>query len=429
MLIIPALFVLGGLVFAFLTTYRVVGPNEAHVVVFMGRGRKVYSPKVADKDGNELRAKTSYFFIPFIMKRQVLPLANVRMEIDDIHLNDKEVAPFLCDVIAWLHIEDPVKAVERLNFEHSSGIFGSLQEDLHNMVNAVARAAAMKQEVLEIMRDRNSFSQVVRTEVDGVLSSWGIELINLEVNEIRDDADKESEVISSYELMRRAQIESSARQEVAKQNNNAVLVEQENRKQSEIAKTETDEQVQKRQIARDQNVGIAMQEAEVEVAKRQEQANSAKVIAQRKLEVGQASVKKEAAIEVATGEAEAIRIKGEKQAEVTRLTGSAEASAVEAKGKAEASAKDAMAKALKEFNDAGINLEQIRAAVEVKRAEFEALGKIAQNAEIKVISNGEGGNLFGLKLDANTGAALSQLVESFGVDKLKELLPVKEPKK
>lgn len=418
--------VVAGFVLFFLTTYRVVDANEAHIVVFMGRGRRVYSPKTIDKDGNAIKGKTSYFFVPFVMKRQVLPLANVRMEIDDIHLNDINVAPFICDVIAWLHIEDPIKAAERLNFNHSNGIFGSLNEDLHNLVNAIARAAAMKQEVLDIMRDRNSFSKLVTAEVDGVLASWGVELINLEVNEIRDDSGKGSEIISSYELMRRAQIESSARQEVAVQNNKAVVVEQENRKNSELATVATDEQVKRRAIERDQNLGIAQQEAAVAVAERRTQANLTEVEAQRKLDVGKASVAKEAAIEVATGQAEAIRITGEKQAQVVKLTGQAEAAATEAKGLAEAKAKDAMADALKKFTDAGITLEQIKAAVEVKRFEFEALGKVAENADIKVVNSGQGGSLLGLPLNASTGADLGQMIEAFGVDKLKALFGKKE---
>lgn len=405
-----------------LSTYQVVDANEAHIVVFMGRGRKVYSPKTLDKDGNQLKSKTSYFFFPGFMKRQILPLTNVRMEIDDIHLNDLNVAPFICDVIAWLHIEDPIKAAERLNFHHDGGMFGSLEEDLHNMVNAIARAAAMKQEVLDIMRDRNSFSKLVTNEVDGVLTSWGVELINLEVNEIRDDKDKGSEIISSYELMRRAQIESTARQEVAIQTNKAILIEQENRQRSEIAKTTADEQIQRRSIERDQNIGVAQQEAMLEVTKRKTQTNLADVEATRRLEVGRASVSKEAAIEVATGEAEAIRIKGERQAQVISLTGSAEASATESKGLAEAKAKDAMADALKKFTEAGITLEQIKAAVEVKKAEFEALGKIAANAEIKVVTSGQGGSILGLPLNASTGADLGQMIESFGLDKIKALI-------
>ena len=410
--------VLGFLTIVFFSTYRVVEADQAHVIVFMGRDRKIYSPRYKISDGSEVGGKTSYFYFPFLMKRQILPLRNVKMDIHDIHLNDKNVAPFVCDVISWLHIDDPIKAAERLDFSHSAGSFGSLKEDLVNMVHSIARSVAMKQEVLDIMRDRTTFASSVRQEVDGHLKAWGVELVALEVNDIRDDDVKNSHIISNYEAMRKVQVESTARKEVAERTREAVEVEQDNRNKSEVSKAIADEQIQKRQIERDKNIGIAEQEKEVEIAKQTEIANTQKVSANRMLEVGTASFKKEAAIELATGEAEAIRIKGEKEANVIELTGNATASATQANGLAEAKAKDAMAEALKKFNDAGISLEQIKAWVEVQKAMAEAQGKIAENAEIKIVNSGKGGNILGLDLNAETGANLGQMLEGLDLSKI-----------
>ena len=406
----------------FFATYRVVNADEAHVIVFMGKDRRVYSPRYKISDGSEVGGKTSYFYIPFLMKRQILPLLNVKMDIKDIHLNDMNVAPFISDVISWLHIDDPIRAAERLNFNHSEGTFGSLKDDLINMVHAIARSVAMKQEVLDIMRDRTTFASSVRQEVDGHLKSWGVELVALEVNDIRDDGEKNSHIIANYEAIRKVQVESTARKEVAERTREAVEVEQDNRNKSEVAKASADEQILKRQIERDKNTGIAEQEKQVEIAKSEEIANTQKVLATRKLEVGTASVKKEAAIELATGEAEAIRIKGEKEAQVVKLTGEAEARATEAKGLAEATAKDAMAEALKKFNEAGISLEKIRAWVEVQIAQAQAQGKIAENAEIKIVNSGKGGNILGFDLNAENGANLGQMLEGLDLGKIASFL-------
>jgi flotillin len=410
-------FILALIVF-FLATYKVVDPNEAHVIVFMGRGRKVYAPKLS----GDSKAKTAYFYIPFLMKRFVLPLTNVKIDINDIHLNDIEVAPFIADVITWIHIEDPIKAAERLDLTQGD-VFYSLRQDLVNIVQAVARAVAMKQEVLDIMRDRKTFSESVSTEVDGVLKSWGVDLINLEVNDIRDDNAKESQVISDYESIRKVKVNSLARIQVAERDREAVEAEQSNRRKAEIATAEAEEALRKRQIQKDEAVGIAEQKQLKNIAEAKELANMQEVSAIRKLEVGKASVKKEATIEQATGEAEAVRVKGEKEAEVIKLKGEADGKAIEAKGTAEATAKDKMAEAMKKFNDSALNVEKIRAWIEVQKAQYEAYGKVAQNAEIKVVNSGKGSNILGLPLNAESGADLGQFLESMGgIDAVKDII-------
>jgi flotillin len=386
-----------------------VDPNEAHVVVFMSRGRKVYAPKFAD----DTKVKTAYFYIPLLMKRFILPLTNVKIDINDIHLNDNLVAPFVCDVITWIHIEDPIKSAERLNLSDKDA-FSSLREDLLNIVQAVARAVAMKQEVLDIMRDRKTFADSVSTEVDTVLSSWGIELINLEVNDIRDDGDKDSRVISDYESMRKIQVQASARKEIAIKDREAIEVEQENVRLAEIAKAHAEEMYTKRQIEKDQNIGIMAQSKEMEIARKEEEANRQKVEALRTKEVGQAQVIKQATIEKAMGDSEAVRILGEKEADVIRLKGEADGKAIQARGEAEAVAKDRMAEAMQKFNDSATNIEKIRAWIEVQKARWEAYAMVADNAEIKIVNSGKGADLFGIPLNAETGADFGQMLDGIG---------------
>ena len=278
----------------------------------------------------------------------------------------------------------------------------------------------MKQEILDIMRDRQTFSNSVFKEVDGVLLNWGVKLVNLEINDIRDQ--QNSNVIANYEAIRKTQVESTARIEIAQRNREAVEAEQDNRKKAEIAKAEAEALFTVKQIERDKTIGVAEQAKELEIAKQQEVANTQKVLATRKLEVGTASVKKEATIELATGEAEAIRIKGEKEAQVIQLTGVAQASAIEAKGLAEAVAKDKMAEALKKYNDAATAIEKIKAMVEIQKAFADAYAKIAENAEIKIVNSGKGGNILGLDLNAETGANLGQMLEGFDLNKIKNLV-------
>lgn len=172
------------------------------------------------------------------------------------------------------------------------------------------------------------------------------------------------------------------------------------------------------------------------MAEHEEQANAKLVTAHRTLEVGKAQVAKDATIETALGESEAIRIRGEKEAEIVRLDGSARADATAAVGKAEAEvikekgvseaeAKNKMADAMAKYNDAATGIEKIRAAIEIEQAKYGAIGKIAENAEFKIVTSGEGGNLFGLPLNAETGANLGQMLEGLDLEKIASLLPAK----
>ncbi len=421
--IISAVGVLFVLFWFFLATYKVIGSNEAHVLVVMGRGRKIMSP-VASADG-VVKAKTAYFFIPFLMKRYIMPLTNVKLDIQDIKLHDAQVAPFVADIVTWLHIQDPVKAAERLDF--SKDVFSGLHEDLKNIVQAIARASAMKQEILDIMRDRATFSKSVSAEVDVVLKEWGVQLVNLEVNDIRDK--EGSEVIQNYELIRKAQVESQARIEVSVRNREAVEQEQDNKQKAAVATATAEKTYTLAQTEKDTAVGIALQEKEQRIANAEKDTNATKVAAFRVSNVGQAEVIKEAAIMTATGQGEAIRIKGEKEADVVRLTGMADASAIEAKGLAEAVAKLKMAQALKEFNDAATGIEKINAWKAVQVAYAEAQGKIAENAEIKLVTSGKGMKIFGMDINAESGADAGQFLEGMDVENLPALVETIKGKK
>jgi len=108
------------------------------------------------------------------------------------------------------------------------------------------------------------------------------------------DGTKESNVISDYESIRKAQINSKARQEVSIRDREAVEIEQDNRQKAEISKAIAEEEFTKRQIEKDKNVGIMAQNKEKEIARQEEEANRQKVEALRTKEVGEADVIKQA---------------------------------------------------------------------------------------------------------------------------------------
>lgn len=413
-LVLAALMVIAGMVM--FSAYTVVTPNQAHIVTRMSGGRTVFSPKIGD-NGRPLY-KTAYFYFPMVMKRQVLDLTNVKMEINNIELHDKEVAPFMCDVVCWFHVINPDLAAERLDLRHPEGNFGSVLESLRNLIPAVAREVAMKQEVLDIMRDRKTFGDSLSQSVEIQIEKWGVTMVDLEINDIRDAAN--SAIIGNYESMRQNVISSTARKQNAQMVQEAIVAEQGNKQLAEMKTAEVEETFRKRQIAKDKEIGIAEADRDLEIAKSTELANKQKVSAQQTLEVGQAEIKAQAVVKVATGEADAIKVKGEKQAEVIKLTGTAEASVVEAKGLAEAKAKDAMAEALKKFTEAGITLEQIKAFVEVQKSKYGSIAAAFQAANINLTSS-DPQKIFGFGLDAEGGASLSQFIKTLEASTGKKL--------
>lgn len=396
------------LIVAVISTYTVVQPNQAHIVTRLSGGRKVYSPKL-NQDGSQPN-KTAYFYVPGLMKRQILPLTNIKMEINDIELHDKEVAPFLCDVVCWFHIVDPALASERLDLEHREGTFGSVVESLRLLVPAVAREVAMKQELLDIMRDRKTFGVELESSVESQIEKWGVNVVDLEINDIRDTTT--SGVIRNYESMRQTVVQSTARKQNAQQVQEAIVAEQSNLQLANMKTAEVEETYRKRQIEKDKAIGISEAERDKEIALKTKDANLSKVDAQRTLEVGQADIHALAVVKVASGEADAIKVKGERTAEVTRLTGTAEADVVLAKGTAEADVKLKMAEALKAFNESGITLEQIKAWVEVQKSKYAALPEAFAKANINLTSSDPQKIFGGFGLDAEGGASLAQFVKT-----------------
>ena len=76
--------------------YRIIPPNEAHVRVLMNK-KDIFSHR---------SGKSSYWLIPFISKLNRLPLSNLTIPVDNIKLNDKNMAKFMCDIVCFVNINN-----------------------------------------------------------------------------------------------------------------------------------------------------------------------------------------------------------------------------------------------------------------------------------------------------------------------------------
>jgi len=398
--------ILGGM----LGLYRVVPVNEAHIRILQNT-KSVFSSRVG---------KSAYWIVPFITKLHKLPLCNLAIPVNDIKLNDKDMAKFVCDIMCFVNINNIDLAVERLiltDTEKEMGFdFIKLSEDLRAIMESVGRTVTTKQTLLDIYMNRSLLDQAITKEVEAVFPKWGIQLVDLELKDIKDA--QGSTIIQDIERKVAAEIRRDAEIRVATTT-----------KEAELAKAEAEESYRKRQIAKDQQIGIAEQEKNQQIAEREVIANIQKVEAQRKLDVGRAEIEKQKIEQLAMAEKIKLTVEAEGHSSEIEQVGKAEANVIRIKKEADAAGTLKLAEALKQFNEVAINVKILDIHRDVMLAKFNALSQAIQQADIKWIMSGTNAQkFFGLNLDAEGGANLQQFFQESGLDldRLKALLEEKK---
>jgi flotillin len=387
-------------------SYTVVPPHEAHVVVSRGKGKKVYCSRPLEG----VKLQSAYWYVPILKQRLIMPLENIRIEIDSIPLRDQLMAKFSGDVICFLSVVDPLLAAEklgRIESEEGKTGFPRIEAEVGRLIESIARNASMSMEVYEIMRHRDAFSQEVKKRVNDPLKEWGVQLVDLEVIHFKDI--EAYTVIKDLEQRQATLINAETRKQVADNQKGASIVESLANKETEMARAENDELYRIRQIQKDQKVGQTQQEAVQNIAQAEMEANKQKVEALRVLDVGTAQVGAQAKIESAKGDSEAIKTKADGDSEAIRKTGLAQAEVTKATLIAEADGTKEKAYALKEYTDAGLSLETIKADVDIKKAQFAALAEGLKVAKISLVTSGES-NILGIPVSAKAGADIGQML-------------------
>lgn len=397
--------ILGGMI----GLYRVVPVNETHIRVLQNT-KSVFSARVG---------KSAYWAVPFITKLHKLPLCNLAIPVNDIKLNDKQMAKFVCDIMCFVNIKNIDLAVERLILTDTTQEMGfdftRLSEDLRAIMESVGRTVTTKQSILDIYMNRQMLDQAITKEVEMVFPKWGIELVDLELKDIKDAPG--STIIQDIERKVAAEIRRDADVRVA-----------ETTKEAELAKAEAEEIYRKRQIQKDKAIGISEQLKNQEIAQTEAAANIQKVEASRKLEVGHAEIEKQKIEQLAMAQKIKFTVEAEGQSNEITSVGKAEADIIRVKKEADAAGTMKLAEALKQFNDVALNVKILDIHKEVMLAKFNALAQAIQQADVKWIMSGANAQkFFGLNLDAEGGANLQQFFQESGldVDKLRALLKQK----
>jgi flotillin len=381
--------------------YTIVPADKADVVIQRGT-RKVFSAHLEYSP----EGKAAYFKIPawvpgvgMIVHR--MPLSMLEIPISDFLAFDKDRARFVCDIVAFCVIKDPVIAAMR---------FPAKLEDLglqiSKVVQATMRDSTTKKSVREIINDREGIIASITTPLSNTVAEWGLQLKDTELIDFKDPEkpisgeEEPPHVIRDISSIIEVQINSDARQKNAEQEKIARLKEAE---AEEIAK--------KRELERDEQIGMRQQAKEQKIFESEKLAREKKLDVDKVQVVKSQQIEKERAMVLAEQQREVEKINREKkklEGEGDRLMNEEQAkgkaSFVKEQGLAEAVAKEALQDALNKFGDTAIRALIAEKLVEMQQAVGVAGAKALEKADLKVFSGGGA--------DAQKGFELGAMLES-----------------
>jgi len=403
-LLIWVIIVLGALIFIIAATlYTIVPADKADVVIQRGR-RRVFSSHPDYGDQN----KAAYFKIPswipgYGMVVHRMPLKILSIAIPDFLAFDQDRARFVCDIVAYAVIKEPVTAAMR--FPDS---LDELGKQISKVVQATTRDSTTKKPIREIINNREGIIDTIETPLMEAISHWGLELRDIELVEFKDPTEKEygeaepPHVIKDISSIIEEQINSEARQKNAEQ-----------RKQARLKEAEAEETATMRELARDEEIGKRDQRKNQEVAKETKVAMEEQLEVKKVERVKTEQIDKERAIVEANKmkEVEAV-LKEKKQllGEGDRLQqeeqAKGQAAYIREKGYADADAKLKLQDALNKFGDNAIRALVAELIVEKDRQIGVETANALKTADLKVFSGGDAGK---------QGFDLGQLTKSLEV--------------
>jgi flotillin len=385
--------------------YTIVPADYVDVVIQKGK-MKVLSPhREYNKEGRAAYFKIPGWFFIFGLGMTVhrVPLRMITVDVSNFMAFDIERARFLCNIIAYVAVTDPVKAAQRFG-----GDVAELERQVAMIVTATTRDACTKKTIREIINNRQDIIETVNPSLREAIQHWGIDLKDIELVYFQDPTKTEygekepPHVIRDISSIIEEQINSEARQKNAEQ-----------RKIARLKEAETDEEATKREIRRDEEVAKRQQEKDRAVAEFEKVALAEQFEVRRVDEVKMAEIMKQKALVVASQDREVEEINKERK----RLDGEGdkiylsekakgEAAPIREKGLADAEAKMKLQDALNRFGPEAIRALVAERLVEMQRQIGLETAKALTTADLKVFAGGD---------SARSGFDLGQLIESLNV--------------
>jgi flotillin len=327
----------------------VVEPNEVHVV--QNRNSTVMYGKapepVLDSDGNEVQSEgnvtvsNSYYAWPTWWPRigvtvRVLSLAIFDKDLADYEAYDIGKVPFMVDVVAFFRIFDPAIAAKRTVD----------QEDLEKQLKAILQGATRnilaKNEIEEIMQERNTYGQLFTEETEDQLRAWGVcNVKNIELMDIRDGRD--SRVVTDIMAKKESLIDRESRVVRADNMKKAETAEIEARQTVEVREQMAQQLVGERTAEKDKAVGIANEKAKQEIKTQAKETATRDMAVQQVEHVRAAEINRDVQVVAADQDRQTfvIRADGEKQQKVIAAEAQKEQTIIVAEGDLQDSLKEA----------------------------------------------------------------------------------------
>lgn len=361
----------------------VVDTNKVHIV--QSKKRTTSYGAGMDK-GNVYYNWPSW--IPVIgVTRIILPVNNFALQLDAYKAYDKERVPFELDVTAFFRVKDTNLAAERV------ANFDSLHEQLKSIVQGSVRTILASHDINQIMTDRATFGRQFTEEVKMELESWGVEPVkSMELMDIRDTED--SRVIANIMAKKSSFIEMESRVEVAQSTKKAQAAEIDAEREVEMQRQSAEQAVGQRTAEKDKEIGIARELAQQSIKEQQAETEKKEIDIRQVKEIGDANIKRQAAIIEAEQQKETMIICANGKLEATKreaegvtVDGEAQATTLKALQMAPVAAQIELAREI----GSNHNYQQYLVALEVVKA-YQRVGeeqaKALAEAEMKVMVNG-----------------------------------------
>ena len=460
--LVPIVFFI--LILAVAKRYKKVGPN--HVMIISGRRHRLLGREgQVETTGYRIRKGGGAFIFPLLERVDILSLEVMTLDFTTPEVYTKPGVPIVVDGVAQVKIRGDEASIRTAAEQFLGKTVEEIERIALQTVEGHLRAIIGTLSVEDIYRNRDQFAASVQEVAVSDLQNMGLEIVSFTLKDIRDSHGylealgkprtaevKRDAVIAQAEADRDASIRSAqARQagEVAKFVAEVQIAEAQrdfqmkkadydaavNLKRAEadlaydIQRNKTSQELKREEMqihVVEKEQQILVQEREIQRREKELEATvKRQADAERYRVETEAAASKSKAEQIARGEAEARRVKGQADADVIKATGLSEADVIGLKGAAEAEAMRKKAESYKEYNEAAVLQVLLAALPDIARAVSEPLSKTDR---ITLVSTGGDG----IGVSKVTGdiakvmAELPALVESLsGVDlrKLIEAIP------
>lgn len=336
--------------------------------------------------------KSAYFHIPswfFLFGKGMtvhrIPLKIITIEVPNFLAFDKDRARFVCDIVCYVTVSDPLVAAKRF-----SGNVAVMSEQVSKIVQATTRDVTTKKPIREVINNRDDIISTIKPILADTISHWGLNLTDIELIDFKDpDASKDkivSHVIEDISQMIEKQINSEMRQKNAEQD-----------KEARMKEAIASEEATKRELQKDEVIKKRQQEVNMNVAVEEQKAKEKELTVTRTIQVTNAEIEKQKQIVFAEQLKEVEMINKDKKqlmGQGDRLQKEEQAKGDAAKyredGLAQADAKEALQKALNKFDDKAIRALVAEKIVDMQQAVGVATANALSQADVKAFIGGQG---------------------------------------